>query len=57
VTVWQLGGAQPELLFRGQTAEWVGLVTDVVFVDEAVLVVVGMADGQVQLWQAAPIGN
>ncbi len=51
VTVWQFDEVGPEQQFSGQTAERVGLATDIIFTDAAVLVAVGLSNGQVQLWQ------
>jgi WD40 repeat protein len=53
VTIWQFGDSGPELQFSGQTAEREGLTTDVIFIDDTVLAAVGLANGQVELWQAA----
>jgi WD40 repeat protein len=57
VTIWQFDGTKQERLLSSQTADWLGLATDLIFIDEAFLVAVGLADGQVQLWQAAPAIN
>ncbi len=57
VTIWQLDSTRKERLLNSRTADWLGLATDLIFIDEGVLVAVGMANGQVQLWQAAPANN